>query len=232
MDVFKHFGFGNEQQNQIVSSHAQTRNLNEMRLEYTSDFDMILVQSKFADVNVLVGEHEAGYVSIHFFGETKILGVISMNAYIDQRMLVIKEEIEGVCEKSKLKIEIELPKTFISSLRILSENGDVTVSEGVNVKTLVVEKYNGDISTKATYKRAILSTKNGNVEHIVNAQSDIETKILTTRGTVCAQFLNIGKKDIVLDSRHGAVYDCHSAEENGYTAKGYITTKYGDVWVG
>ena len=231
MEIFSDLRADRTSQNKLSSSHARNQKIDELRMEYTSDFDTIFVQSETAEVNVSVGEQESGFVEIYFCGETQILGCVSMNAYItSQRILVIKEELCGICDLNRLKMDITLPKKKLQALRIVSKYGDVSVRAGTLLKTLVINNEAGKVDVNATYENANISTRKGNVSLVANAKSETETKIVTLEGHVTARFENVGKLNLFASSRNGNVLKNHIGGM-GYDGEAYISSLDGNILI-
>lgn len=201
-------------------------NFDERKVVQAEDFDKILIDASFADVNIV--PEDCSKVDVHLYGTINTKGMIEFDVHTEEKELEINLKSTGSYVKGNLKIDIVVPYKTFKRISVSTSSGNVTIGKGVLVKKFKVNTMSGDIKALLTALKTLANTMSGDVNLCIEALEDVEISISTMSGDVTTLLNNIGKLNVSINSMSGNFTNLHKGKD-GYTADVEISTMSGDI---
>ena len=220
-----------EAQNNMNFDFLDYPEVEEYRLEHSDDFDAIEIDFWLDNLNVTVSRDGSDYVEAHLYGKSKCPEKITLDTYVDKRVLHIDADFESEKNEGEVTLDVTVPQKKLRTLAILTDTSNINLW-GIEAEWLRIINVKGAMQIRnVTYKRGIFLTDTGRLDLIAKAQDYSKTKLQTVSGEVMAQFLNVGKIEFDLKAAQGPFYNCHE-DDGDYEAKVFVQSVSGTVWIG
>lgn len=215
---------------QIVNEgeKAKTQKFDEIRSEDVNNVEEISIYSTSVDVNILVSD--SSKIEAHFYGQAELNGEVHFDVRLVNGELKIILNLIGSSCNSNLRLDVTVPQKIFKEIFIQTLSADITLSKKVLVDFLKLKTQSGDMKTNASFSRASLTTKSGDVKLYINASKNIDVEIYTMSGDVLSEFNNVSHINLFTNSLSGKIGNLHK-EETGYIADVDIFTMSGDIKV-
>lgn len=209
---------------------SKTRNLDEKKFGTNPNAKKVRIDSAIADVHVI--SLNSSKIEIHLHGSIDCEDDVDFEIQGDEESdeIRIKLRFTGSCYYSDLQLDVIIPHKLFKLISVKTLSANIVIAKEVLTERIEVKTRHGRVAVDATFRKAEITTFNGNVELYTEAQKDIEVKIITVSGNIMGEFRRIGQLELLTSETKGFVRNSHKREV-GHTAKVEISTICGDVTI-
>lgn len=196
------------------------------KIKDANNLDKVIIDSTFADVNVLVSD--SSNAEVHFYGHAELDGNITFDVQVVNRELRVILKYIGNYFNGELQLDITLPQKTFEVISVTSSSSAIVLNNGVSANHLIVKNMAGDLKTSATFTNASINTVNGDIRLDTNATTNINLDISTMSGNVSVNLNNIGHINLSTNPIGKMVQNTHK-DISGYTADVSISSMSGNI---